>query len=119
MKDLNTLIEDQIKELTEILSKQLAIYGGKLPFHIFNGKADENEKITIYEQALKDVTPIFRKSLKEIAQATIEAIKVEMKEDIGDKILRKEMEGTYKDMGFNYAITEQDQKAKQFLGDKE
>lgn len=36
-------------------NEQVMLYGGKLPFVVFQGKADENEKVTIYRQALKDV----------------------------------------------------------------
>ena len=45
----------RIREGTkEHLNKQLSLFGGKLPFVIFGGKADEEEKIAIYRQALND-----------------------------------------------------------------
>ena len=49
--ELNWLTE-QI-EMGEFLGKEhVELYNGKLPFVIFGGKADEQEKIAIYRQAL-------------------------------------------------------------------
>ena len=91
MKDLNILIEEQIQEMRL----------ERLFFYSKDEKSREN------------FVAFFRQSLQEIAQATIEAIKVEEMPRQYDKykFLFKE--------GHNAAVTEQDQKAKQFLGDKE
>ncbi len=42
------------KEIKKSFNEEIALYGGKLPFVVFGGKADEKEKITIYEQGIKD-----------------------------------------------------------------
>jgi len=46
--------------IIEFHKKQLKLYKGKLPFMAFPGKADEKEKITIYEQALRDIIGLLR-----------------------------------------------------------
>ena len=47
--------ERRIVEGLEFLGiDQIKLYNGKLPFVVFKGNADENEKIAIYRQALSD-----------------------------------------------------------------
>ena len=62
MKEMTEIKEQErsrlIREIKERFinfhKNQIDLYG-KLPFVVFEGKADEKEKITIYEQALKDL----------------------------------------------------------------
>lgn len=58
-KALQHLQEEARREVVEriksLRSRQIEAYGDKLPFVMFEGKADEKEKITIYEQAFKDI----------------------------------------------------------------
>ena len=49
------IIEEVREEIEKLKIEQIKLYGGKLPFVVFGGKADENEKITIYRQALSDL----------------------------------------------------------------
>lgn len=43
------------EEISEYRGHQIMLYGDKLPFVVFGGKADEVEKNTIYDQAFKDI----------------------------------------------------------------
>lgn len=46
---------EEISEAVKFLGKeQIELYKGKLPFVVCGGKADEQEKIAIYRQALND-----------------------------------------------------------------
>lgn len=48
--------ERVIDHIRQYRGRQVLAYGNdKLPFVIWEGKADEKEKITIYEQAFKDI----------------------------------------------------------------
>lgn len=58
--EINLAVEKREKEIVDMVSeypeKLIKIMpSGKLPFVIFGGKADEEEKKTIYFQAFKDV----------------------------------------------------------------
>ena len=68
---LNKLLKEALKERDRIAreeererivervlllgNEQIEINNGKLPFVVLNGVANENEKIAIYRQALKDL----------------------------------------------------------------
>jgi hypothetical protein len=57
MKDSHKEIREEIiNEIRSLRGRQVMSFGSdKLPFQVFEGKADEKEKITIYEQAFKDI----------------------------------------------------------------
>ena len=60
----------EIYELAEQTARKLGIeqiefFNGKLPFVVFNGKAEEWEKISIYRQAIADFTSSLQQQLKE------------------------------------------------------
>jgi hypothetical protein len=54
--------EKIIEEIREYLPRMLQVCGGKLPFVIFNGKADEDEKINLYKEGLEDAIKIIRRN---------------------------------------------------------
>jgi hypothetical protein len=43
------------EEIERLAVDQIEMFNGKLPFVVFNGKADEEEKVGIYRQALQDL----------------------------------------------------------------
>ncbi len=53
-----------LKEIGEVVkdyfARQSEMCGGKIPFVIFEGKADEKEKITIYEKGIQDTLGIIK-----------------------------------------------------------
>ena len=100
MKDLNILIEDKVKEFEKLEDTT----------HSMRSCIDANV-----------AQGFLRQSLQEIAQATIEAIKVEKvtMQPLIIPHMQDESEGDFVAKIYNSAITAQDQKAKQFLGDKE
>lgn len=55
---IRALLSKQAEEISEAVKflgkEQIELYKGKLPFIMFMGKADEQEKIAIYRQALSD-----------------------------------------------------------------
>ena len=53
--DRTALITRIKGEVEELGTTQIELFNGKLPFVIFDGKADESEKIAIYRQALTDL----------------------------------------------------------------
>lgn len=62
------LLEGVRAEFAEYTEKQLKLYDGKLPFVVWEGKADEKEKITIYEQAMKDTAEILSTLLSDLKE---------------------------------------------------
>lgn len=50
-------------QIQEYPQKVFHLYGGKLPWVIFDGKADEKEKMAIYEAAFRDFTGLLNKFL--------------------------------------------------------
>lgn len=56
-------IEDCEYSIKEFNTRQLQAFDGKLPFVMFEGKADEKEKLTIYEQGMRDAITALRSLL--------------------------------------------------------
>ena len=54
VEEVRGLIRDYPQKIRDIMPE------GKLPFVIFQGKADEGEKWTIYEQAYKDILALLQ-----------------------------------------------------------
>lgn len=46
-----------------LASTQIELHHGKLPFVIFGGKADEDEKVSIYRQGIQDFVTHLSKAL--------------------------------------------------------
>jgi hypothetical protein len=65
-----SLLERVEKEIQDYFTRMININDGKLPYVIFGGKADENEKITLYKSGLDDALKILT-SLKHLPQEEI------------------------------------------------
>jgi hypothetical protein len=56
------ILEGIKQRIIEDYKAMLKLYGGKLPFVVFPGKADEEEKVAIYWQAIND----FNQTIQEV-----------------------------------------------------
>ena len=65
-----SLLERVEKEIQDYFTRMININDGKLPYVIFGGKADENEKITLYKSGLDDALKILT-SLKHLPQEEV------------------------------------------------
>lgn len=63
-----SVIDGVMEWAKNITNEQLTLFNGKLPFVVFNGKADENEKITIYNQALSDILSYLQQAKEELTK---------------------------------------------------
>ena len=64
---IKSILEGLVEELNNHPDKIAQVMpDGKLPFVIFGGKADENEKWTIYRQAYKDTISHLQSLIKSI-----------------------------------------------------
>lgn len=60
-------VVEAIRETGRFLGEeQIELFHGRLPFVIFQGKADEHEKVIIYRQALHDALSHLSEKLKEL-----------------------------------------------------
>ena len=52
------IVEEIEKTVQDYMDRQYKLNNGKLPFVMFEGRADENEKVAIYMQGVNDVIRI-------------------------------------------------------------